>query len=444
MLSPTTLYPLVLLWVQALRCCPHRTGQRALASLVTALLTAQSLHRTALMRALVSPAAVPARQRYRRLGRLLDSRWLSPAWLSPALVRAAVAVVVAAGDGGVGRLALDSVRCGAWEVFTLGVVWHGRVLVVGWAVLPYPWPKGQFTPTVCALLRQVGAVWPPGVAVHLTADRAFGSYAFFRTLEQLRWGWTVRLQARHWVTVAGGRQQARQLVGQVRDGQWRAWAATYGGDQRAVAGTLVIGRGLLVLPRHQANAGSLRHRAQRAARRAQHTASKHPGAASAYDTWVILFTTEATPLAARRAYRQRWSIEGTYRDAQSGWDGQHGWALQRVVPPLPTAAAVSRVVGLWAFGLLVQSWVGDQVGHPTAPPRVQQTVAQWTTSGRLSVWARGRLALTEPTGVLAGWLMDTLRDGAQRVAAAPLPGRRWTVWPLQDLRPLYHFRQEVA
>src|SRR2546429_74207 len=71
------------------------------------------------------------------------------------------------------HLALDSVRCGPWEVFTLGVAWHGRVLVVGWAVLPYPWPKGQFTPTVCRLVRQVAAAWPADRPAHLVADRAF-------------------------------------------------------------------------------------------------------------------------------------------------------------------------------------------------------------------------------------------------------------------------------
>src|SRR3712207_9080459 len=43
-------------------------------------------------------------------------------------------------------LVLDSTRADRWEVFTLGVRYHGRVLPVAWSVLPYPWPKGQFTP----------------------------------------------------------------------------------------------------------------------------------------------------------------------------------------------------------------------------------------------------------------------------------------------------------
>src|SRR2546428_12419415 len=111
------------------------------------------------MPAFASPLPVPARQRYKRVARAGTRPWRSPAWLVPRLVPAALALVPAERDG-VTHLALDSVRCGGWEVFTLGVVWHGRVLPVGWAVLPYPWPKGRFTPTVCALIRQVAAGLP--------------------------------------------------------------------------------------------------------------------------------------------------------------------------------------------------------------------------------------------------------------------------------------------
>ena len=79
---------------------------------------------------------------------------------------------------------LDSGRCGPWAVFTLGVVWPGRMLPVSWAALPYPWPKGPVTPTVCRLLRQVGAVWPQGRPGHLVADRAFLGHQLFTTLRQ--------------------------------------------------------------------------------------------------------------------------------------------------------------------------------------------------------------------------------------------------------------------
>jgi hypothetical protein len=81
---------------------------------------------------------------------------------------------------------------------------------------------------------------------------------------------------------------------------------------------------------------------------------------------------------------------------------------------------VDRIVGLWALGLLVQSWVGDQVGQATAPVSVQQVVQGWTVHRRLSVFARGRLAFHDQSGALATWLEDTLATGAARVAAGPL------------------------
>jgi len=439
MSSPQELYPLVLLWVQGIDGLGHATALASLAHLVTALLVGQSLRPTALMRALLSSSPVPARQRYKRVERAWTRRWLSPAWLTPRLVRAALALVASDALGrpsaGLTHLALDSVRCGRWEIFTLGVVWHGRTLPVGCAVLPYPWPKGQFTPTVCALVKQVAEAWPTDRPVHLVADRAFPSLKLFRTLKEVEWGWTVRLRAKSWVCVGGKAQWVRELldvggvggVGGVGKGArlngWMAQSAHYGSGKQAIPGLLVIGRGLTVLPRHQANEGSLRHRAEAFAKRQRHLASKHPGRAAdaslATDRWVVLFSTHSTWSAAGASYRRRWATEGTYRDAQSGWDGKHGWDLEPVVGRLKTAVEVERVVGLWALGTLLQSWIGHQTAQPTAPGVVQAVVGQWTTSGRLSVWARGRLALTEPSGLLKDWLGETLREGATRVAKAP-------------------------
>jgi hypothetical protein len=431
MSSPQELYPLVLRWVQALASSVdgpgHATALGALAHLVTALLVGQSLRPTALMRALLSPSPVPARQRYKRVERAWTRRWLSPAWLTPRLVRAALALVAPDALGsptaGLTHLALDSVRGGGWEIFTLGVVWHGRTLPVGFAVLPYPWPKGQFTPTVCALIKQVAAALPADCPVHLAADRAFPSRALFRTLKEVEWGWTVRLRAKSWVTVDAKARWVRELLTGARQTGWTTERAQYGSGNQAIPGLLVIGRGLTVLPRHQANEGSLRQRAAAFAKRQRHLASKHPGRAAdaspSTDRWVVLFSTHSTWRAAGASYRRRWAIEGTYRDGQSGWDGKHGWDLEPVVGRLKTAVAVERVVGLWALGTLVQSFVGHQAAQPTAPGVVAAVVGQWTTTGRLSVWARGRLALTEPSGLLKAWLGETLREGAMRVAKAP-------------------------
>jgi hypothetical protein len=423
MLSPAELYPSVLAWLQALGLAPHRAALGGLAHLVTALLLAQSLRPSALMRALSSPQPVPARQRYKRVRRALGRAWLAPARLTPPLVRAALALAPP-DERGLTHLALDSVRCGRWEVFTLGVAWHGRALVVGWAVLPYPWPKGRFTPAVCALVRQVAASWPPDRPAHLVADRAFPSHALLEELARARWGWTLRLSARHHVTVGGRCQQVRAHLAAADRDAWAATAAAYGGPASPRRGTLVLGRGLAVLPAWRANAGSLRAEAARGARRARHLASKHRGRAATpqTDAWVALFSSHAEPLAAVRSYGRRWGIEGAYRDAQGGWDGKHGWDLEPTLARLAAAADVAAVVGLWALGSLIQSHLGDQAGRRDAPPAVRAIRREWTTTGRLSVWARGRFALTDPSGRLRAWALAALTAGAARLAR-PAPGQ---------------------
>jgi hypothetical protein len=428
--SSAELYPLVYAWIQALPASTplQATALSGLAHLVTALLVGQSLRPSALMRALLSPSPVPARQRYKRVARAWSRPWLSPAWLGPRLIPAVLALVAAdqpTTDRSTTRLthlALDSVRCGPWEVFTLGVIWHGRVLPVGWAVLAYPWPKGQFTPTVLALIRQVGAVWPTEQQpVHLVADRAFPSRAMFRLLADLHWGWTIRLRAASWVSLAGQRRGVRSLLAESHFLGWTTYRlAQYASGLHEPLGTVVVGRGLLVLPPHQRGPASLRIRLDQHGRRQAHVAHKHPkrrpDASPETDAWLVLFSSHTDWKTATTSYARRWAIEGSYRDAQGGWDGQHGWDLEPVLTRLTEAATVERVVGLWALGSLLQTWVGVQLGRPAAGPVPRAIQHEWTTTGRLSVWARGRCALTEPTGRLRSWLQHTLSTGAERVA----------------------------
>src|SRR5438105_9849259 len=427
MLSPHELYPLVQLWVHALELAPSSAALTALTHLLVAVLCAQSLRPSALMRALLSPHVVPARQRYKRVARFWERPWLTPAWLTPRLVRAALALGEAAPWGPTGGqvlVVLDSVRCGPWEVFTLGVVWHGRVLPVSWAALPYPWPKGRFTPTVCALIRQVAAVWPAERPVHLVADRGFPSRQFLWTLRQVRWCWTVRLRATHRVTVVGQVQSVRTLVAPASAEGWTAHTAQYGPGPHALPGVLVIGQGLAVLPWHQHGPASVQQRLAQHGRRQAHLARKHPrqrpDAARQTDPWVVLFTSQPTWLAAVRSYDRRWSTEGSYRDAQGGWDGQHGWVLETTLARLTDAVVVERVVGLWALGALVQTWVGHRLGQSSAAAPVPLLRREWTTTGRLSVWARGQFALTDPSGRLRPWLRQALTAGVHPAATAPL------------------------
>ena len=64
---------------------------------------------------------------------------------------------------------------------------------------------------------------------------------------------------------------------------------------------------------------------------------------------MVLFTSHRTWRAAGASYRRRWAIEGSYRDAQRGWDGHHGWDLERVAARLSVSGWVEQVVGLWAL-----------------------------------------------------------------------------------------------
>jgi hypothetical protein len=279
---------------------------------------------------------------------------------------------------------------------------------------------------VLRLLWRVAASWPAERRPHLVADRGFPSLKLFRTLEQLGWGWTVRLRVKLNVGVAGEIRAIADLLACHQAGRWTDQAITYGTGRQRVAGRLVIGRGdpLRVLPRHQANPGSLRQRARQQATRLRELRSKHPGRrasqAAQTDGWVLLFTSHTTWLEASRSYTRRWSTEGSYRDAQGGYDGQHGWDLEPTLAREPDAHVVDRLVGLWALSSAIQTALGDRLTRPDAAPAVAQARARWTTTDRLSVWMRGRFALTDPWGDLAPSILAALHDTARRLRDAPV------------------------
>jgi hypothetical protein len=184
-------------------------------------------------------------------------------------------------------------------------------------VLPYPWPKGQFTPTGCARMRQVAAAWPAERAVQRVADRGFPSRRLLLTLRQVRWGWTVRLRATDGLTLDGQAQPVRALLAAAAPEVWTARAGQFGQGPAALPGTLVVGRGLAVLPWHQRGPGSLRHRAAQHRERQHYLVRKHarrrrPTTARQTDPWVVLFTSHPH-LAAGRA--ELWAAVGPPRAA---------------------------------------------------------------------------------------------------------------------------------
>jgi hypothetical protein len=406
-------------WIEALDLAPHPTGAAALAVQVTALLAAQSLRPAPRSRVLLSSPAVPARQRFKRLARGLDVPWLTPAYVTAAVVPAVVALYPAEQP----VLVLDGVRCGAWETLTLGLALPGRVQFLATATLPVPWPAGQYAATVQRLLRQVAAVWPSHAPQpHLVADRAFPSTPFFRLLDQLGWGYTVRLRAPMAVTVAGTVQTVRQLLATATPETWTLQPGSYGQAGAAVPGRLVIGRGLPVLRWHQRDAGSARARQRRGRARAHdagYARADRPSAAATTDAWVALFTTEQHWRPAVQRYSQRYPTEGSYRDLQSGWDGRHGWELDRVMPVQTSAAAVDALWSLALLAHLLQQWLGCGVGQP-GPTR--WLPLRWTVHGRLSIWARGQAALAEEDPVIQRWVSTRLAAGV--AVLRHLPPRR--------------------
>lgn len=429
-------YPLLARLLAPLVGLTHVASLAAVTDLLWALLAAQSLHPAALVRALPHLEATGARQGFRRVRRLLERAYFQSQALTPALLRAALRLV----DAAEVLLVLDSSRCLRWEILTLGVQFHGgRVLPIAWAVLPYPWLTGQFTPTTLALLERVLANWPPDRPVHLVADRGFPSYALFRLLDAWRprrpLGYTVRVRAGDWVRLAdeGAATPVASLLATVGEGRWRTWPAAYRRQrQTGDLVTLVIGRGLPVSPPHQTGPADRRRRQARAARQAQHRRSKGYRAAASSDRAWVLLSTEPTWRAAMGRYSGRFSTEGTYRDWKS-------WGWEAVVGQATTAGLVDGITGLAALGAILQAAIGAAAGRTRdAGARARQQ--QWTTTDRLSVFGRGRLVLQDRAHAWTPWLCQALTGLIERLTAVEATRPAVPPTPLPHHPPL----QEAA
>ncbi len=382
----------------------HRTAVQAIGSGVLALLGAQSLHPAALARALPDLQTSRGRQALRRVRRLVQRAWLGSGSLTPGLVRLALRLVP---EGEV-VLVLDSTRCGRWEVVTLGVRWGGcgRVLVVGWAVLPYPWPKGQFTPTVLALLTRVLRAWPADRPVHLVADRGFPSLELFRTLAawqaRLTLGYTIRLRAGDYVRLSDGRvEPVRTWLLGVQPGEGTLVRAAYRRQaETAPPSWRFVGRGPSVLGWHQSGPADQRRRVQRARQCAAYLQRKGQAGAVATDHVWALLSTEADPALSTARYAERFATEPTYRDL-------HGWHLEAVVQAEPDRRVVDGLVGLASLAYLLHLVLGLAAGR-TADPAAVARQASWSTTDRLSASWRGRQVLHDRGHDWQPWLHATL------------------------------------
>jgi len=124
---------------------------------VLGLLVAQRATPAALARALPADQAGRARARLTRVRRWWTGPPLDQIVVSPPLIQAALALLP---SGQSAVVALDTTRLGPWEVWLAGIVVAGRTMPIGWAVIPYPWPKGRFRTTTLALIRRLQACGP--------------------------------------------------------------------------------------------------------------------------------------------------------------------------------------------------------------------------------------------------------------------------------------------
>src|SRR4030095_7286933 len=193
-------YPQVREWVKVMLGRTHATVVHTIAWAVLCVLVPQRVTPAALARALPAEQAGRARARLTRVRRWWTGPPLDQAVVSPQLIQAALALLP---SDQLVVVALDPTRLGPWEVWLAGIVVAGRTMPIGWAVIPYPWPKGQFRPTTIALIQRLQAAFSPKVRWTLVADRGFPSALLFAQLRQGGTGFSVRLRLSDWVTVAG-------------------------------------------------------------------------------------------------------------------------------------------------------------------------------------------------------------------------------------------------
>jgi hypothetical protein len=390
---------------------------------VLCLLVAQRVTAAALARALPAAHAGSGRSCLRRVRRWWRGPALDQARVRPALIRLALALRPA---GQLVVVALDTTRLGRWEVWRAGIVVAGRPLPIGWAVIPYPWPKGRCRATTLALVPQLQRAFPAGVRWRLVADRGFPSAVLFAQWRPGGTDCSVRLRLSDWVTVAGVYAMVRTHLAARRRGVGQRTAAMIGRgtrEQPLVPAALVVSAAVVAPPRHKQNPETARERAQRAKQHApprrhkQGRKTSPPSAAAPRyaQTWG-LFTTAPTVAQAVAEYAQRMPIEETFRDWHSGWGGR------AAVVDLPTTAMVDRVIGGVCITYGLQMHLGQRV---SADPVGQQRRAQWTVTNRVSWFGCGQRLFGDSGYDGSGWLAqqwERLECPVSLPPATPAPG----------------------
>jgi hypothetical protein len=406
-------------WIKSILGPVHATVRATMAWALLCLLLAQRATPAALARALPAEQVGSGRACLRRVRRWWCGPPLDQTCISPRLIHTALTALP---PGTPVVVARDTTHLGPWEGWLAGIVVAGRTLPIGWAVIPYPWPKGRLRSTTLALIQQLQRAFPAGVRWTLVADRGFPSAAL---LAQLRQGGTdvsVRLRLSDWVTVGKVYAMVADHLEAGRLGVGRRTPATIGRGRPAqplVPGWIVVSPAVAAPPQHKQNPGTRRERAARAQRHAQHRKHKQgrkttPPSATAQryaQTWV-LFTTAPTVTQAVVAYAGRMSIEETYRD----W--HHHWAVRAAVVDLPTEAMGTRLIGVVCLAYTLQMPLGQRV---SADPRGQKRRAQWTVTDRVSWFWCGQRLFDDPGYDWRDWLAQQWECLGAAASATSVP-----------------------
>ena len=395
-------YEQVRAWVAVMLGQTHATVVRTTAWIVLCMLVAQRVTAAALARALPADQASRGRARLPRGRRGWTGPPLEQTVVSPQLIRAALMLLP---PGQPVVVALDTTRLGPWEIWLAGIAVGGRTVPIGWAVIPYPWPKGRFRTTTVALLQRLQGAFPASVSWSVVADRGFPSALLFACLRQAGTAFSVRLRLNAWVTVAGVYAMVADHLeaGRLVVGQRTAAVMGCGRrDQPLVPGWIAVSAAVVVPPKHKQNPGTERERLKRATAHAKQRARKYgrhttPPSATARryaQTWV-LFTTAPTVAHAVAEYAQRMSIEETFRDWHSGW------GVRQVVVALPRETMVDRLIGVVCLTYSLQMSLGQRL---RADPLGQQRRAQWTVTNRVSWFWCGQQLFHDPGYDWCSWL----------------------------------------
>lgn len=227
-------------------------------------------------------------------------------------------------------------------------VWYrGRALPLAWAVWPAntPLQGAGFWERIDQLLGEVERLVPAGVEVTLLADRAFGCPAFIDLLVKRHWHYVIRVQGQTICRDCLGRERSiESLVPfRTRRSKLRGQAFKKNG-WRAVSVVAYWGK---------------RHKKPLCL-----VSDRKPG-------WYLI-----------RLYRQRYPIEGTFRDYKSyGWRWEQGQVkhqahVERLLVGMALATWVVLLVGTWRARRILSK-----------PPTGKRRTSPW--EGKLSLFQHG-------------------------------------------------------